>query len=120
MKLKILHLTITLIVLGTVATAQNFKRIKTEANFRALVVDRKLTSDDAGWMIVKSDGKTEGHILGQKFNAAWVWNKRMYCRNAVLGKKQLGTDCQVVKISGKTVQFIRKYGKGGTGEMKLP
>ena len=39
----------------------------------------------------------------------------MYCRNAVLGTENLGTDCQVVGISGNKVQFIREYGKGKAG-----
>ena len=100
------------------ASAENFKRITKEAQFRELVVDRKGVSE-AGWFIVHSDGTTSGNIFKKKFKAAWVWKNRMYCRNAVLGKEQLGTDCQVVKISGDKVQFIRKYGKGGVGTSTL-
>lgn len=117
---------ITTLCLACVATlaatglhAENFKRINSEADFRALVVDRKLTAGK-DWMTVKSDGTTVGRIFEQKFNAAWVWQNRMYCRNAVMGKRQLGTDCQVVRIAGKSVEFIREYGKGKSGVMQLP
>lgn len=101
-----------------IASAQNFKRITTENEFRQLVVGKKGVSE-AGWFIVHADGKTSGKIFNKKFAAAWVWNKKMYSRNAVLGKQQLGTDCQVVKISGDQVQFIREYGKGGVGTSTL-
>ncbi len=101
-------------LLGEQAAAQSFKRIKTEKEFRQQVVDRKAVSE-AGWFIVHSDGKTSGNIFDKKFSAAWVWKNRMYCRNAVLGKEKLKTDCQVVKVSGDQVQFIRDYGKGGVG-----
>ena len=100
------------------AMSENFKRITKEDQFRSLVVGKKGVSE-AGWFIIHPDGTTTGHIFKKKFSAAWVWQKKMYCRNAVLGKKKLGTDCQVVKISGNKVQFIREYGKGGVGESTL-
>ena len=118
-KFLLCMLSASVIGFGSVASAQSFKRIKKEADFRKVVVDKKLTADGS-WMTIKSDGKTAGVILKKKFAAAWVWQNGMYCRNAVMGNKKLGTDCQVVKISGKTVQFIREYGKGPTGEMQLP
>jgi hypothetical protein len=118
MRLSIIHVASVLVMVGTAASAQSFKQVKTEKEFREQIVDRKLLGE-VGWMRVKSDGKTEGHILNQKFRAAWVWANKMYCRNAVLGKRDLGTDCQVVKLSGDQVQFIREYGKGDTGQMRI-
>lgn len=81
-------LTIIFIAAATLATAghaENFKRIKTEAEFRKFVVDKKLTSEGI-WMTVQSDGKTKGFMFEKTFAAAWIWKNRMYCRNAVLGK----------------------------------
>ncbi len=103
---------------GTAAGAENFKRITKEDQFRSLVVGKKGVSE-AGWFIVHAYGTTTGNVFKKKFSAAWVWKNRMYCRNAVLGKDQLGTDCQVVKISGNKVQFIREYGKGPAGVSTL-
>ncbi|MEC7256200.1 MAG: hypothetical protein VXW58_00130 [Pseudomonadota bacterium] len=100
------------------ALSDTFKRITTEEKFRELVVDRKAVSE-AGWFLVKSDGSTSGNIFKKTFKGAWVWKNRMYCRNAVLGNETLKTDCQVVKISGDQVQFIRDYGKGATGTSTL-
>lgn len=107
-----------LALIGSAAGAETFKRITKEDQFRSLVVGKKGVSE-MGWFIVHADGTTTGNILKKKFSAAWVWKNRMYCRNAVLGKDQLGTDCQVVKISGDKVQFIRKYGKGPVGVSTL-
>lgn len=113
-------LVVCLLVFGVApATAQNAKKIKSEKEFRALVVDKKLSADK-DWMIVKSNGTTEGHIFGEKFSANWVWQNGMYCRNAIMGKRKLGTDCQAVSIAGKSVSFRREYGKGKTGVMQLP
>ena len=108
-----------LLALTSAASAESFKRITKEADFRKIVVDKRLSAD-GNWMTVRADGTTKGRILNQKFNAAWVWKNRMYCRNAVMGNQKLGTDCQVVKVSGKSVQFNRKYGKGEAGVMRLP
>lgn len=107
------------LALATSAHAENFKRIKSEADFRKHVVDKKLTADDI-WMTIQSNGQTKGFMFEKNFAAAWVRKNNMYCRNAVLGKKKLGTDCQVVRISGKNVEFIRELGKGPSGIMKLP
>ena len=97
------------------ANAQSLRQITSEREFRAIVVDRKIHSE-AGWTVVQSNGKASGRIFGKKFSASWVWDNKMYCRNAVLGAQKLGTDCQVVKVSGNQVQFIREYGKGGVGQ----
>lgn len=115
---KTVLVAIGLSILATTVSAQNFKRIRKEADFREYVVDRKAGSE-WGWFLVKSDGTTTGKIFGKTFKARWVWKNKMYCRNAVLGKENLGTDCQVVKISGDKVQFIRDYGKGEVGQSTL-
>lgn len=106
------------ILLPTTGTAENFKRIKTEADFLKLVADKTLTNEQAN-MIVGSNGKTKGKFAGKSFVAAWVWANRMYCRNAIYDGNDIGQDCQVVKISGNQVQFIRESGKGETGTMTI-
>lgn len=68
--------------------------------------------------MVHGERRRHNHVHHQ-FKAAWVWQNRMYCRNAVLGGEQLGTDCQVFKIAGDKVQLIREYGKGGIGTSTL-
>jgi hypothetical protein len=118
MRFSVIGIAAVALAVSTAASAQNFKQIRTEKAFRESVVDRKLLSE-LGWMRVMSNGKVEGHILNQNFRAAWVWANQMYCRNAVLGKRDLGTDCQVVKLSGDQVQFIREYGKGDTGQSRI-
>jgi len=100
------------------ASAQTFKRITTEAEFRSTIVDRRASSD-AGWMTVNSDGTTSGVFFEQNFAANWVWQNQMYCRNAVLGDQALGTDCQVVEISGDSVRYVRENGRGEAGVMTL-
>ena len=102
------------IVAGVVAgpAFAEFKKIKTEAQFQKQVVGAKI-SNNGTWLVLSNDGKLTGKTAkGDKMNGVWKWNQGFFCRNLLIGKKELGSDCQVVAIDGNEVQFTREQGKG--------
>lgn len=98
------------LALTTTATA-DFKRIKTEKQMRQLVVGKKLVTGN-GYSFVNADGTLTGKFSGKKFSGNWIWNGRFWCRNGVLGGKEIGSDCQVWEIDGNKLRYTRKKGKG--------
>jgi len=94
------------------ALADDFKRIKTPAEFNEMVVDKKLVWG-GGTATVRANGKTDGTLKKQgKYYGNWVFQKGFYCRNLIIQKKETGTNCQLVEINGNKVRFTRNQGKG--------
>lgn len=100
------------IVLPSQAISENWQRITSEANYRAKVADKKMVFD-WGWVQVKSNGRIVGkHAKLGRMKGAWNWQKGYWCRSIKSDKRDLGSDCQVVQISGNKVRSITQQGKG--------
>ncbi len=111
--------TLLALAVPNIALAENWKRIKSEAQFRALAVDRKSVNQH-GWVLVKSDGSMTGKISGQgKVVGKWAWGNGFFCRNINIGTTKLGQNCQTVHASGNKVRFTRDKGKGQTSDWVL-
>lgn len=104
----------SLALIGTAVQAE-FKQIKKEKQFRAAIVDKKLTDANGNWTIIKSDGSQSGQFNGNAYVGAWTWNGRYWCRNGKIGGNELGTNCQMVEIDGNQTRFTRDKGKGRSG-----
>lgn len=100
----------TIMLLSGPAVA-GYKWVKSENDFRQLVVDRKLVSD-VGWSVAHTNGKLSGKFTHGKLSGSWLWHGRYFCRNGVIAGKALGTDCQKVEIDGSTLRMTRDKGKG--------
>lgn len=94
------------------ALAESFKRIHTEAAYRAAVVDKKITRG-SGYFIVHSDGRITGDIPQGPLAGNWNWRKPFFCRSITINGTPAGSKCQVIKISpdGKTLMIIGDKGK---------
>lgn len=104
----------SLLMLPGLATAESWKQIRSEADFRSMVVGKPMTWS-GGEAIVNADGTTRGKIRNRgKYHGNWAWQGRFYCRNLMIQKKETGTMCQTIEISGDQVRFTRDKGKGGT------
>jgi hypothetical protein len=99
---------------ATSTLAQSFKRITTEEEYRASVVGRKMVDEKGNWFMMKSNGKMTGKAGGKKFSGVWNWQSGFFCRNGRVGTKDIGSDCQIVELSGNTLRGTRKQGKGDT------
>lgn len=104
---------VALTAMGTVsASADSFKRIKTEQEFNSIVVGKKL-SWGGGTAVVQANGKTTGKLNKQgKYSGNWKFTKGFYCRNLVISGKETGTNCQTVEVSGNQLRLTRDQGKG--------
>ncbi len=91
------------------------KDIKKEQQFLDAVAGKTLTGNGAT-LVIGADGKLSGKLKdGRKVAGAWVWNKRFWCRNLVVGGEKLPQDCQTVSLDGNQVTFTREKGKGDSG-----
>ncbi len=94
------------------AFSESFKRIRKEADYRAMVVDRTITAG-SGSFIVHSNGTISGQIPSGALSGKWQWNQKFFCRTIAVAGKTAGTGCTVIKVSkdGKTLVVIGDKGK---------
>ncbi|EEX08663.1 conserved hypothetical protein [Ruegeria lacuscaerulensis ITI-1157] len=88
------------------------KELKKQSEFLEAVAGKKLVSGNT-WLVITADGKIDG--VGRnnaKIKGAWVWNRRFWCRNVVVGQNKFPEDCLMVKMDGNEVEFVRNKGKG--------
>ena len=118
MKLLIIVAALASMSLLAAETAEA-KDLRKESQFLDAVAGKKLISGET-WFVISADGKISG--VGRnnaKVVGAWAWNKRYWCRNVVVGDKQLPEDCQKVSIDGNQVTFTRDKGKGESGTFTI-
>ena len=102
----------------TSAVAAEGKRIATEAEFRSLVADRALTSDDANFRNL-GNGSIVGEFRGRALTGTWNWVGDTYCRTATWGSRNLGYNCQAVFVDGDRVTFVRDEGRGRENSYRI-
>lgn len=111
----ILPLALAVAVVGTSATA-DFKRITTEAEYVQAFVGKTLIDENGHRYTISADGKFSDKLKdGTKVRGAWQWSRKFWCRNAVVGDREIGTDCQTIEVDGNKYRFTRKKGKGQVG-----
>ncbi|SMX45388.1 hypothetical protein [Actibacterium lipolyticum] len=108
---KLAAATVGFALFATVASADDFKRIKTEVGFRKAVVDR-VFGNETGSGTYNANGTLTGKFGGQELSGKWIWTAGHVCRTAQLGDKDLGTDCQRIEYKGKTLRVTRDKGEG--------
>lgn len=108
-------LTVAALLMFGAASGAFAKDVKKENQFLDAVAGKTLTGNGAT-LVISADGKLSGQLSdGRKFAGAWVWNKRYWCRNLVVGGTKVPQDCQTVSLDGNQVTFTRQKGKGDSG-----
>ena len=101
------------LVLSTgAALSADMMQIKTEAEFRKLIVGKKMTNEWDGYSLYQADNQTSGIYKGMKISGVWSWVGDTVCQPFFLDGKHVGSDCRTVAIKGKTVTVTRNGGKG--------
>jgi hypothetical protein len=101
------------------ATAQSFTKITSEQEFRNMVAGKRL-ENQTGWALSMPDGTLQGEFGGQRLQAGrWMWSQGFWCRNGILNNKEIGSDCQLVEVSGTTVRLTRNQGRGDKVEWTM-
>ena len=94
-----------------VALSADMVQIKTEAEFRKLIVGKKMTTE-WGYSLYQADNQTGGTYKGMKIGGIWSWIEGTVCQPFFLDGKHVASDCRTVAVKGKTVTITRKAGKG--------
>lgn len=106
--------------LGTAAFA-DWKQVTTEEGYISAFVGKNTVDADGNTYRHSADGTFTGKLKsGDKLRGAWQWRGKYWCRNAIIGDRELGTDCQKVEVDGNKWRITRERGKGRSvfGTMK--
>ncbi len=68
---------------------------------------------------VQEDGSITGNAFGRAITGAWQWQDGYFCRELFWGSRELGANCQEVKITGNTVRFTSDKGAGDFADLRV-
>lgn len=100
------------------ASADAFQKVDEKDRFVQIVEDRELTRMGIG-LDVTSDGKIIGRAFGRDVRGNWTWQDGYFCRDLYWGKRDLGYNCQEVKVNGATIRFTSDKGTGQFADLTL-
>ncbi|MEO0566153.1 MAG: dihydrodipicolinate reductase [Pseudomonadota bacterium] len=108
----------SLAVLAAPAMADGFAKVQDRDGFVELIEDRKLTRFGIN-LTVTPNGQIKGKAFGRPVTGAWEWNAGYFCRDLFWGKRELGGNCQEVKVQGETIRFTSDKGNGRFADLVL-
>ena len=106
------------LMLSTPALAEGFVQINNRDTFVTLIQDRQLTRFGIK-LRVRADGQIDGRAFGKNVRGAWRWQAGYFCRDLFWGQRDLGPNCQAVKVQGRTLRFISDQGTGEFADLTL-
>ena len=109
---------ITALFIAPPAFAEQFQQVTQRDTFVSLMNGRELTRFGIK-LEVTPDGKIDGRAFGRNVTGAWRWNGGYFCRDLYWGSRDLGPNCQAVKVQGRTVRFISDQGQGEFADLVL-
>lgn len=98
--------------------AQGFDQIQSREAFLSLVSDKNLTRFGIT-VVVTPSGQIAGRAFGRDVSGAWRWDSGYFCRDLYWGERDLGANCQAVRIDGRTVRFISDKGTGQYADLTV-
>ncbi|SDI76146.1 dihydrodipicolinate reductase [Lutimaribacter saemankumensis] len=107
-------------LLATPVLAEGFQTVRDKGKFLSLVSGKDLRIPLWGITLkVMPDGKITGSALGRPVTGAWQWQEGYFCRDLTWGERELGPNCQEVKVQGRTVRFTSDRGEGMFADLTL-
>ena len=111
---------LSLFFMSAPAVADSFRPVTSESDFVSLVKDRSLQIRLYGVDLrVTPDGRISGEGAGRPVTGRWNWNGGYFCRDLYWGQRDLGPNCQEVKVNGSTVRFTSDRGSGRSADFRL-
>jgi len=110
----------TLIALATLtatSVSADFARVDDRDHFMKLVEGRDLTR--LGIKLNVDSSHISGKAFGTSVKGAWQWNNGYFCRSLYFGSRNLGDNCQEVKIDDATIRFTSDQGTGDFADFTL-
>ncbi|MEM6578617.1 MAG: dihydrodipicolinate reductase [Pseudomonadota bacterium] len=111
-------LALATVLLTTPAVAEQFDKVDERDTFVSLIKDRKLTRFGIRLTVTPS-GQIVGRAFGRNVSGAWQWRAGYFCRDLYWGQRDLGANCQEVKIQGETIRFTSDRGAGDFADLYL-
>jgi hypothetical protein len=108
----------TALVTTSVSAAQAFQVVSDQSRFIDLVEDKELTRFGIR-LTVTPDGSITGKAFGRSVSGNWRWSNGYFCRDLYYGKRDLGPNCQEVRVNGSTVRFTSDRGEGIFADLEL-
>lgn len=100
------------------AMADGFAHVENRDRFVSLIEGRNLTRFGIQ-LNVTPDGAIRGRAFGRDVSGAWRWQGGYFCRSLYWGARDLGPNCQEVKVQGATIRFISDKGSGEFADLVL-
>ncbi len=100
------------------ASAEAFQKISDKNRFVQAVQNKELTRMGIG-LDVTPDGKIIGRAFGRDVRGNWTWQDGYFCRDLYWGQRDLGYNCQEVKLHGQTIRFTSDRGTGQFADLTL-
>jgi hypothetical protein len=100
------------------AFAENFDQIDDKSRFLSVVANKNLTRFGINVTVTPS-GQIQGKAFGRPVTGAWQWRSGYFCRDLYWGQRDLGANCQAVRVQGSTVRFISDQGQGEYADLNL-
>lgn len=101
-----------------VSSAQAFEKVTSREDFLQIVSgkDLRLTGIKVN---VLPGGQIKGRAFGVGVRGQWQWRDGYFCRSLYWGKRDLGPNCQEVKVSGETIRFTSDRGTGQFADLNI-
>lgn len=103
---------------GPVAANTAGRVIDDRREFVDLVQGKQLTLPGIR-LSVTPDGRITGRAYGRDVSGAWEWNGGYFCRSLFWGERDLGPNCQQVKLEGGKLRFTSDRGAGQSATLTL-
>ena len=108
------------VLLAPPAGAEGFQTVRDKGTFLSLVKGKALEIGLWGISLqVKPNGRIEGRALGRPVSGQWQWQGGYFCRDLLWGERDLGPNCQEVKVQGRTIRFTSDKGAGRFADLTL-
>ncbi|MEM9433722.1 MAG: dihydrodipicolinate reductase [Pseudomonadota bacterium] len=93
-------------------------RIDTRDQFVQTVEGRNLTLFGIR-LVVTPDGVIDGRAFGRDVKGQWQWRDGFFCRDLYWGTRDLGPNCQEVRLNGNKIRFTSDRGTGQYADLTL-
>ena len=118
MRLLLTSFALMLLMASNAPAAQEFQTVRDQDRFFDLIVGRDLTRFGIR-VKVTPDGGIVGRAFGRSVTGNWQWSDGYFCRDLYYGGRDLGANCQEVKVSGRTIRFTSDRGEGIYADLTL-
>lgn len=96
----------------------SFERVTDRSAFISMVSKGELKRFGMT-LVVKPDGDITGSAFGRRVSGNWSWKNGYFCRNLFWGTRDIGPNCQEVKVGSKFMRFTSDQGNGQYADFVL-